>query len=181
MPRRLGLPHPVGKPKVNIGMKRPTCKSDCPGEDEAHLRHALEKAGWRMTRQRAEVFAYLRRVECHPTAEQVFTAVRTRIPKLSLATVYKALEALVDVGLAGKLTDLEGRAHYDGRSDAHYHFRCAETGEVHDLPIPYDPTLLDKVAPGLVEQLRCHGYQVTGHRLELIGALTPTPVPRAEG
>jgi Fe2+ or Zn2+ uptake regulation protein len=150
-------------------MKRATAKADSCSGDEAELRKALEKAGWRMTRQRAEVFAYLRSVEHHPTAEQVFKGVRPRIPKLSLATVYKALEALVNAGLAAKLTDLEGRAHYDGRSDLHYHFRCQETGEVHDLPLPYDPQLLDKVAPDLVETLRGQGFQITGHRLELIG------------
>jgi Fur family transcriptional regulator, peroxide stress response regulator len=157
-------------------MKRATAKTDCCSADEAELRKAFEKAGWRMTRQRAEVYSYLRSVEHHPTAEQVFKGVRPRIPKLSLATVYKALEALVNAGLAAKLTDLEGRAHYDGRSDQHYHFRCQETGEVHDLPLPYDPRLLDKVAPNLVETLRQHGYLITGHRLELVGQFTePNP------
>jgi Fe2+ or Zn2+ uptake regulation protein len=169
-----GLPLYCRFPAANLQyyyMKRTTPKSECGLADDAELRQALEKAGWRMTRQRAEVFAYLRSVESHPTAEQVFTAVRPRIPKLSLATVYKALEALVNAGLAAKLTDLEGRAHYDGRSDAHYHFRCQETGEVHDLPLPYDPNLLEKLAPNLVETLRRQGYRVTGHRLELVGQL----------
>jgi Fur family peroxide stress response transcriptional regulator len=128
-----------------------------------------------MTRQRAAVFDYLRSVESHPTADQVFNAVRPQIPKLSLATVYKALEALVDAGLAAKLTDLEGRAHYDGRSDAHYHFRCEKTGEVHDLPLQYDPRLLEKLGADVVEMLRRQGYHVTGHRLELLGQMeTPT-------
>ncbi len=124
-----------------------------------------------MTRQRSAVFEYLRSVESHPTAEQVFNAVRPRIPKLSLATVYEALEALVDAGLAAKLPDLEGRAHYDGRSEAHYHFRCAETGEVHDLPVPYDPRLLDKLGADVMEMLRRQGYLITGHRLELVGQM----------
>jgi Fe2+ or Zn2+ uptake regulation protein len=152
-------------------MKRLTSKPECEQTGEAELRQALEKAGWRMTRQRAAVFDYLRSVESHPTADQVFNGVRPRIPKLSLATVYKALEALVDAGLAAKLTDLEGRAHYDGRSDAHYHFRCETTGEVHDLPVPYDPRLLDKLGVDVVEMLRRQGFHITGHRLELLGQL----------
>jgi Fe2+ or Zn2+ uptake regulation protein len=152
-------------------MKRLTPKTESERASGAELRQALEKAGWRMTRQRAAVFDFLRSVESHPTAEQVFNAVRPYIPKLSLATVYKALEALVDAGLAAKLTDLEGRAHYDGRSDAHYHFRCQETGAVHDLPLPYDPRLLEKLGADVVEMLRRQGYHITGHRLELIGQL----------
>src|SRR5438552_2518984 len=108
------------------------------------LRQALEKAGWRFTRQRAAVFHFLRSVASHPTAEQVYSVVRQRIPNISLATVYKALEALVDAGLAAKLADADGPARYDCRSDAHYHLRCVETGQVRDLPAPFDPHLVDK-------------------------------------
>ena len=78
--------------------------NNCPVEDEA-LRLALEHAGWRYTRQRAAVHAYLRSVEFHPTAEQVFAAVRRCLPNISLATVYKALEALVDAHLAARVAD----------------------------------------------------------------------------
>ena len=137
------------------------------------LRSALERAGWRYTRQRAAVFAYLRSADCHPTAEQVFAAVRPEIPHISLATVYKALDALVAAGLAARLAAGPGPARYDGRGDAHYHFRCEATGEVFDLPVPYDPALLDKLAPELADTLRLRGLTVTGHRLELLGTVAP--------
>jgi Fe2+ or Zn2+ uptake regulation protein len=137
------------------------------------LRPALERAGWRYTRQRAAVFTYLRSVDCHPTAEQVFAAVRHEIPHISLATVYKALDALVASGLAARLAAGPGPARYDGRSEAHYHFRCEATGQVFDLPVPYDPALLDKLAPELADTLRRRGLTVTGHRLELLGTVTP--------
>src|SRR5260370_22231851 len=92
----------------------------CPPLSEAELRHALEQSGWRYTKQRAAVFAYLRSVMSHPTAEQIFAAVREQIPNISLATVYKALDALVDAGLAGRIADDGGPARYDGRIHAHY-------------------------------------------------------------
>src|SRR4051812_33983365 len=94
-----------------------------PAENEA-LRLALERAGWRYTRQRAAVHAYLHEVEFHPTAEQVFAAVRRHIPNISLATVYKALEALVDAQLAARVCDGAGPVRYDGRPESHYHLRC---------------------------------------------------------
>src|SRR5437763_3271538 len=115
---------------------------------EAELRQALERAGWRFTRQRAAVYAYLRAVDLHPTAEQVFAAVRRHIPNISLATVYKALEALVDAQLAARVCDGAGPVRYDGRPEAHYHLRDERTGQVRDLPHPYDPDLLEKLAPG---------------------------------
>ncbi len=137
---------------------------------EVDLRTALEKAGWRFTRQRAEVFAYLHSVQSHPTAEQVFAAVRRHIPNISLATVYKALEALVDAGVAARLADDSGGSvRYDGRAEAHYHLRCQRTGQVRDLPLPYDAGLLDRIAPELVASLREQGFEILGHRLEVIG------------
>jgi Fe2+ or Zn2+ uptake regulation protein len=142
----------------------------CNALDEEALRRALETGGWRFTRQRAAVYAYLCSVGSHPTAEQVFAAVRQRIPNISLATVYKALEALVEIRVAARITDDGGVARYDGRSEAHYHLRCETTGEILDLPLAYDPHLLDKLDPGLVDRLRKQGFEITGHRLELVGS-----------
>ena len=144
--------------------EKPNCEAT-----EAQLRRSLEAAGWRFTRQRAAVFNCLCSADCHPTAEQVYQAVRSQIPNISLATVYKALETLVGAHLAAKLAVADGPARYDCRSDAHYHFRCLETGQVRDLPLPYDEHLLDKLDPALIDSLRRQGFHVTGHRLELVG------------
>jgi Fur family peroxide stress response transcriptional regulator len=133
------------------------------------LRHSLRQSGWRCTRQRAAVHDYLRSVLTHPTADDVFNAVRDDIPNISLATVYKALEALVDASLAVKVTSTDGPARYDGRLDAHYHVRCLKTGEIRDLPTPFDVTLLDKLDPAMRKELERQGFHVTAYRLEVVG------------
>ena len=61
---------------------------------------------------------------------------------------------------------------YDGRPEAHYHLRCQHTGEVRDLSLPYDPQLVHRLAPQLVEELRRQGFEITGHRLEHAISLT---------
>src|SRR5829696_3638703 len=91
--------------------------------DEAHLRATLEAAGNRYTRQRAAVFAYLKSVVTHPTAEDVYRAVQHQVPNISLATVYNSLEALVEARLAAKISG-DCPARYDARIDNHYHVRC---------------------------------------------------------
>jgi Fe2+ or Zn2+ uptake regulation protein len=143
-------------------MKYPSC-------DDADLRRALDEAGWRFTRQRAAVCDFLRTVDTHPTAEEVYAAVRQHIHKISLATVYKALEALVDSRLVSKINSGDGPARYDYRRDPHYHVRCLKTGRIRDLATPFDPFLLDKLDPHLVESLRQQGFHVTAYRLELLG------------
>ncbi len=127
------------------------------------------RAGCRFTRQREAVFQYLSSVESHPTAEQVYGAVRQKIPNISLATVYKALEALVGAGVALKLANAEGPARYDCHCEDHYHLRCATTGQIRDVHTPFDPDLLAKLDPQLVDDLREQGFRVTGYRLEILG------------
>ncbi len=136
---------------------------------EAEPRRSLERAGWRYTRQRAAVYHHLHRVDAHPTAEEIYAAVRRQIKTISLATVYKALEALVDCGLVNKLACADGPCRFDCRGEDHYHLRCLKTGRICDVAVPYDADLLAKVDPALVEQLRARGFVVTGHRLEVIG------------
>jgi hypothetical protein len=77
---------------------------------EDRLRDVLGASGQRYTEQRAAVYRYLCSTRSHPTADDVFTAVRTEIPDISLATVYKALETLVGCQLAMKLAYADGSA-----------------------------------------------------------------------
>jgi Fe2+ or Zn2+ uptake regulation protein len=146
--------------------------------DHESLRSVLEGAGLRCTPQRLAVYDHLNQAAQHPTAEDVYHAVRATIPKISLATVYKALEALVATGVATRLTAGIGdtSARYDARRDQHYHFRCLRTGTVHDLPTRFDPDLIAKLDPQLAAYLSRKGFQVTGYRLELQGYQDGPPV-----
>ena len=143
--------------------------TDCERLDATAVRHALRKAGCRYTLQRAAVLGFLNSVESHPTADEVYRGVLDRLPKISLATVYTALEALVAARLAMKLTHGDGAARYDGRCDNHYHVRDTATGRIRDLPVDFDPSLLDRLDPRLVRKLAQDGFQVTGYRLEVLG------------
>ncbi|HOF88895.1 MAG TPA: transcriptional repressor, partial [Armatimonadota bacterium] len=75
------------------------------------LRTTLRGQGRRMTAQRAAVYAALCAASGHPTAEELFFAVRGHLPGISLATVYNTLDTLVDGGLAVKIPG-DGAARY---------------------------------------------------------------------
>lgn len=152
-------------------------KSALSAESARQMRSALESAGCRFTQQRAAVFAFLEQVKSHPTADEVYQAVRHSVPKISLATVYKALEALVAAGLATKLNGGDGSARFDCRGEDHYHLRDITTGEVRDLPTAFDPNLLAKLDPELADRLRRSGFRVTGYRLEVLGQFDPSERP----
>jgi Fur family peroxide stress response transcriptional regulator len=147
-----------------------------PPLDSVGLRAALEAAGWRCTPQRLAVYENLSHTEHHPTAEEVYQAVRALVPRISLATVYKALEALVASGVVTKLTAGDGSARYDARKDGHYHLRCLRSGSVQDLPTAFDPDLITKLDPELTQNLERQGFRVTGYRLELVGYFEGNPM-----
>ena len=135
----------------------------------ADPRASLEAVGLKVTKQREAVYESLRTADRHPTAEEVYLGVKQVIPSISLATVYKALEALTAKGLATKLSDADGSARYDARPDHHYHLRCLKSGQVEDLPTDYDPSLVEKLDPSLLRHLADRGFHMTGYRLELVG------------
>jgi len=95
---------------------------------------ALQSKGFRLTPHREAVHAYLASVNHHPTAEEVYLAVKSQGSRLSLATVYNALEALVEAGLASKFAFGDGSARYDIRTDQHDHIHCLGCGRLRDLP-----------------------------------------------
>ena len=97
------------------------------------LRRTLRENGHRYTDQRAAVFRLVARSRVHPTAEDVFLGVRTEVPGISLATVYKSLETLVSCGLAKKLNPADGSARFCGRTEPHHHARCLVCGGVSDV------------------------------------------------
>jgi Fe2+ or Zn2+ uptake regulation protein len=130
---------------------------------DAVLRRALEANGQRFTEQRAAVFRFLLSTDMHPTADEVFLAVRQDVPIISLATVYKSLETLVGCGLAVKLTYGDGSARYDGRTDPHHHARCLRCTRIFDVAGTLPSDELDE----LHEKAR--DFLVTGYRLELTG------------
>lgn len=132
-----------------------------PEQADALLREALEAKGQRFTDQRAAVYRFLLATTDHPTADEVFTAVRAEIADISLATVYKALETLVSCDLAVKLSYGDDSARYDARTDDHCHSRCVRCGQVRDVP-GHMPELVPQIHVG-------GGFKVQGYRVEVIG------------
>jgi Fe2+ or Zn2+ uptake regulation protein len=132
------------------------------GAKGAALKMKLEARGAHLTQQRAAVFDYLSQVTHHPTAEEVYLSVKQKLPKISLATVYKNLEALVNCGAISKLTYGDAAARYDIRTDHHYHTRCLSCGKMWDLDAKSGSDWLKQIKPQA-------GFRVEDYRLELLG------------
>lgn len=87
----------------------------------------------KLTPQRLAVYNYLMNTTSHPSADVIYTDIHIQYPTMSLATVYKALKTLVDVGLVQEINVGEGNFRYDGNSSPHAHIQCLKCGKVEDF------------------------------------------------
>jgi Fe2+ or Zn2+ uptake regulation protein len=103
----------------------------------ASLTESLRTSGRRATRQRQLVMQVLQDHPGHLEVDEVYTLAKARDPKISLATVYRALSVLKDMGLVQDHTLGEGHAHFEAAPDKpHYHFTCLKCGRVIEFDAP---------------------------------------------
>ncbi len=128
-----------------------------------YLVNRLRESGCRITPQRLAILRHLLESTTHPTAQEVYNALRPDYPTLSLATVYATLRTLKALGDVVELDTGSGEARYDARAPhTHAHFICTRCGKVSDLP----NTELIK----LVNEIAAQSAQtITGYRLEFFG------------
>lgn len=123
----------------------------------------LRAAGKRVTAQRRLVLDVLSAAEGHLDASEIYDRARDREPRLSLATVYRALKALGESGLVRQLHLVGERHYYElDRQDSHAHLVCAVCGRVWEV----DSADLSRAAK---EAGREFGFQVATARVEVIG------------
>ncbi|MEJ2656835.1 MAG: transcriptional repressor [Desulfobacterales bacterium] len=116
----------------------------------------------RMTLQRKTILNILKQTKSHPSADEIYELVRKEIPRISLGTVYRNLEVLVDTGMIQKL-ELGGTIkRFDWNPKKHYHIRCLVCGQIDDAPIAPLNKLEDKLYGATV-------FSIIGHRLEFEG------------
>ncbi len=85
------------------------------------------------SRQREAIKKFLMTRDDHPTADVVYSNVRTEFPNISLGTVYRNLTLLADLGEISRLRVGDGVDHFDADTSPHYHFVCESCGGVTDL------------------------------------------------
>ncbi len=115
----------------------------------------------RMTRQRAIILEELRKVKTHPTADEVYSIVREKMPRISLGTVYRNLDFLAETGEILKLESAGSTKRFDGDTSWHQHVRCTECGCIGDVMQPQSAPSIDTV--------HVDGFAITGARIEYDG------------
>lgn len=123
----------------------------------------LREQGCRMTPQRMAVLKVMIGNREHLSVEQIYERVKADFPMTSLATIYKALAVLKEMGEVLEIDLGAAGARYDGGNPhPHPHLICVECGSIIDIDLPGLNRLPQEVA-------RRTGYQIVRHRLDFFG------------
>lgn len=116
----------------------------------------------RTTQQRRIILEELRKRRKHPSADELYTWVKKRLPRISLGTVYRNLEVLSRLGKIQELKLSGLLKRYDWNPSKHYHIRCVCCDLVDDAPIAPLKQIEDDLYEATV-------FEIIGHNLEFTG------------
>ena len=116
----------------------------------------------RSSHQRELVHQIIQASHDHPTALSVFERARRRMPTISLGTVYRNLQLLVEQGVLLERKIGNKPARYEAGRQRHYHICCIQCGTLEDLAVPYQKALDRRVE-------RMVRYRLQEHRMEFYG------------
>lgn len=130
--------------------------------DLSSVTEILRNHGLKVTPQRLAVYSTLYDMENHPTVEMLYQKLQPDHPTMSLATVYKALQVLVHVGLVQQLNMGEDSFRYDAKTMQHSHVRCTKCNRVDDVLDVDDDMVMGSVAAKT-------SYRLTGRQMYFFG------------
>ena len=85
------------------------------------------------SRQRSLILDIIKNTTSHPTAEWIYQEAKKELPSIGIATVYRNLNTLVEMGEVMRLATGDGHDRFDGTAEEHFHMKCSCCGSLTDL------------------------------------------------
>jgi len=120
------------------------------------------KHKYKRSRQRERIYSLLCSTDTHPTANWIYDELKKDFNNLSMGTVYRNINILIDQKKIQRLEAGSSFDRFDGNVETHYHFICGDCGAIDDLP--------DDVFSELNEIVIANtDYDAEKHRLDFYG------------
>lgn len=131
------------------------------------LRGKLYERGYKMTPQRKQILQIFIEHPEHLSAEDVYGILREQDSEIGLATVYRALDLLSDLGVLVKIDFGDGCARYelntaDPTIHHHHHLICVKCKKV----IEFEDDLLEDLEATISKK---SGFQILNHEVKFFG------------
>lgn len=126
------------------------------------FRQLCRDHGERCTVQRLVILEAVLDLDNHPTADDVFEAVKGRLSGVAKPTVYRSLEHLARLGVITKACHPGKATRFDPRTDVHHHLVCLHCSHFVD----FEDEALDRL---VIPDTSDVGFEVTDFRVQLRG------------
>ncbi len=128
------------------------------------IQKAFKDKKFALTAQREIILRIIYESTDHPDIDEIYLRARKVDGKIGIATVYRTVSSLVEVGAIEKLDFRNVKARYEESATCkhHDHLIDVETGEIHEFFNAEIEKLKEKIAKDF-------GYELTYHRLDLYG------------
>ena len=137
--------------------------------DLKDLRGKLSEGGYKMTPQRKEILRIFveHSDKHHMSAEDVYGILREQDSEIGLATVYRALDLLSELGILVQVDFGDGCARYelntaDPKIHHHHHLICTKCNKV----IEFEDDLLDELEKDISNK---SGFKILDHQVKFFG------------
>lgn len=135
--------------------------------DLVELRRRFREKHYKVTPQRQKILqVFADNQEQHLSAEDAYTILRETAPDIGLATVYRTLEMLDELGFLHRIEFGDGKSRYElatgDSSHAHHHLICLSCGIVKEFGDDLLETLESFVS-------RTADFQITDHQVKFYG------------
>jgi Fe2+ or Zn2+ uptake regulation protein len=104
-------------------------------QEASEFRKVCEGAGLAVTHQRQVIYEVLAATEGHPSPEEVYAQVRSSIPSISLATVYKNIHLFIESGIFRQVSLHHGSMRVETNHTAHHHLVCTQCKSITDVEL----------------------------------------------
>lgn len=125
----------------------------------------LRDKGLKVTPQRVAIFEAIVTLNNHPTADNIIEYIKANHPHISVGTVYKVLDSLVENGLLKKVKTEKDIMRYDAVMSDHHHLYCAETDRIED----YEDPKLNELISNYFRQNKIKNFKIQDVKLQITG------------
>lgn len=136
-------------------------------QNKNDLSHLLKEKGYKITEQRKAVLDVVMKHEGeHLSSQEIYELVKKNYPDVGMATVYRTLPVLEELGYIYTVDLGDGctryELHRDGQHHRHHHLICERCGKITEVK----DDLLDEIENKIYYS---YGFTIRDHRVKFYG------------
>lgn len=136
-------------------------------ESYEFLKNKLKEKGYKLTNQRQIIYGvFLDSKGKHLSPEEIYDIVKDKYPDIGLATVYRTLQLLEDLGIVYRLNFNDGCNRYElnkgSKDHHHHHLVCLKCGKIEEVELD----LLDELESRIETESE---FKIVDHNVKFFG------------